>query len=153
MEREYCQIPEPPRWRSRLLAAVCGASVVFAVVGAASLGYRAGIRLGDIQKDAAITCSNPVADFGVVAPFASLNHTFVIQNAGTELATITRVNPECSSCTKTLVDNAKIKPGSSVSVRATLKLDENKGPIAKLIWVTVDTRSRPITLEMKAIVP
>ena len=144
------QIPVPSPFSSRLLVTVCAVSVVFAIAGTARFGYRLGTSTFDHRRDSLVQCNNPVADFGVVAPHASLHHTFVIQNTGTGLATITNVNPECSSCTKALVDKLQISPGSSVSVRTTLKLDENKGPVARLIWVTVDTRNRPIALEMKA---
>ncbi len=152
MELDHSQTPRSSKVRSKLLLAICAASVIFAVTGVASFGYRAGTRWRENRKDEAISCSNPIADFGVVSPHSSLKHTFVIHNKGTELATITNVHAECSSCTDAALQDHEIEPGSFVPLDATLKLDETAGTVSRMIWVTVDKRSRPIALELKAVV-
>ncbi len=140
------------RRQSRLLMGFCAASLVVLIAGATRFGYRAITRGLEIRRDAAIAIRDPIADFGVVAPGASLEHTFLIQNTGTELATVTSVHPECSSCTKTALSDTVIEPGSFVPLRATLTLHETAGTVSTKIWVTIDKRSRPLALELKAVV-
>lgn len=145
-------VPSASGRRSKLLIVLCAASVVFVFAGATRFGYRAISRWREIRRDAAIACSHPIADFGVVAPGTRLVHTFLIQNSGSELATVTSVRPECSSCTDAALQDNEIEPGSFVPLEATLKLDDTAGIISKMIWVTVDKRSRPIALQLKAVV-
>lgn len=98
-----------------------------------------------------LVCDEPVFDFGTRDPSETVEHTFVIRNAGTLTLEITRVHPGCG-CTVANISEKNVPPGGESHITARLSLQGRSGPQQKTITVDSNDPNQPqIILTMKGV--
>jgi hypothetical protein len=81
-----------------------------------------------------IRFDQPDYDFGEAEAGDEVEHTFVFENAGDDLLTITKVRTSCG-CTAALVSEEKVSPGKTGEIKATLLTKGFQGDVKKSLLV------------------
>jgi len=76
----------------------------------------------------ALTCQQPVYEFGAKPTGESFQYVFLLQNRGSRDLEIAQVRSGCS-CGKAELSEKVIKPGGSVPVKVSVSLENLRGPV------------------------
>ena len=97
----------------------------------------------------AISCDEPVYDFGVVEEGEEVNHIFIIKNKGTDVLKIASARGSCG-CTATVVSNNEIPPGGEGQIQVRLSTQGRVGVLEKTVSVSSNDPVQPnLVLKMK----
>lgn len=91
---------------------------------------------------AKIVCENPSFDFGAAEPNSTVEHEYVIKNAGDLTLEIRRVQPSCG-CTVAQLSQQLLKPGETATIKASLNLTGRSGHQEKHIIVESNDPQTP----------
>jgi hypothetical protein len=96
-----------------------------------------------------IACDEPLFDFGSVESVQTVEHTFIIKNAGTAPLEIINARPSCG-CTVANVSEKIVAPGGQSEVAAKLSLAGRHGQQYKTITIeSNDPNNRQMMLTLK----
>ncbi len=84
-------------------------------------------------------------DFGRRYQGESIEHVFVIRNAGDDTLRINNVRSSCG-CTATLLDKHALAPGESAELKATFSTGRFRGQVEKMISVYSNDEQNPTTI-------
>jgi Protein of unknown function (DUF1573) len=83
----------------------------------------------------AVSCAEPVLDFGERNIELPVDHVFVLENKGDADLVISEVRPGCPSCTVAKADPPVVPPGGTSKVAVRLQLGGFRGAITKQLYV------------------
>ena len=89
-----------------------------------------------------IVCDEPLYDFGTADSQSTIEHTFVIRNAGDTTLEISNVRPACG-CTLANISEKMIPPGGESQITARLSLQGRNGPQSKPITILSNDPQNP----------
>ncbi len=81
-----------------------------------------------------IRFDQPDYDFGEAEAGDEVEHTFVFENVGDDLLTVTKVRTSCG-CTAALVSDEEVSPGKTGEIKATLLTEGFQGDVKKSLLV------------------
>ena len=125
---------------SRTAVLVC--ATAFFIFCAARTGFKIYSRTA---SNTPLTCDHPVCDFGTRSASESVEHVFVLGNAGTSVLEIAQARSGCS-CATVELGRRVIEPGGSVPLKVTISLDNLRGPVEQHIVVELTDPSRGLLL-------
>jgi len=122
--------------RSRLIRFI---TIFLVLFGAASAAIASAPKL---------TCDSPTFEFGEVEVTQSVEHTFVLKNAGDAAVEITKTEAHCG-CTVASLSDKIIPPGSESTLTVSVDLKGQKGHVIKTVDVLSNDPAKPkLTLSM-----
>lgn len=89
---------------------------------------------GELTNRPRIVCEAPVFTFGTVTPAATVQHDFVVRNAGTAPLVISRVQASCG-CIAAQPDATNLAPNATAHVHVTFALQGRQGHQKKSLRV------------------
>jgi hypothetical protein len=89
-----------------------------------------------------INCKAPVFDFGTRDPSETIDHTFMLENAGDSDLIISAIRPACG-CTAANMTRQTIPPGESAELSTRLNLVGRTGDIHKSILIESNDPANP----------
>lgn len=89
-----------------------------------------------------IVCDEPLYDFGTADSQSTIEHTFIIRNAGDTTLEISNVRPACG-CTLANISEKTVPPGGESQITARLSLQGRNGPQSKPITILSNDPQNP----------